>query len=87
MNQPTTWWIENSSYFQYIAIYQCIFVVDSLFLGLLMVQKSGESPGMYLTKTHYDYMGYFYHFQMSNDKNLGWLGYIGDYTTQLYRAI
>ena len=23
--------------------------------------------------------------QMSNEKNLGWLGYIGDYTTQLYR--
>ena len=22
---------------------------------------------------------------LSNDKNLGWLGYIGDYTTQLYR--
>ena len=22
---------------------------------------------------------------MSNEKNLGWLGYIGDYTTQLYR--
>ena len=21
---------------------------------------------------------------MSNEKNLGWLGYIGDYTTQLY---
>ena len=24
-------------------------------------------------------------FHMSNEKNLGWLGYIGDYTTQLYR--
>ena len=24
-------------------------------------------------------------FQMSNEKNPGWLGYIGDYTTQLYR--
>ena len=23
--------------------------------------------------------------QLSNEKNLGWLGYIGDYTTQLYR--
>ena len=23
--------------------------------------------------------------QMSNEKNPGWLGYIGDYTTQLYR--
>ena len=22
---------------------------------------------------------------LSNEKNLGWLGYIGDYTTQLYR--
>ena len=22
---------------------------------------------------------------VSNEKNLGWLGYIGDYTTQLYR--
>ena len=26
-----------------------------------------------------------YHLQMSNEKNPGWLGYIGDYTTQLYR--
>ena len=24
---------------------------------------------------------------MSNEQNLGWLGYIGDYTTQLYRII
>ena len=24
---------------------------------------------------------------LSNEKNLGWLGYIGDYTTQLYRAL
>ena len=24
-------------------------------------------------------------FQVSNEKNLGWLGYIGDYTNQLYR--
>ena len=24
--------------------------------------------------------------QMSNEKNLGWLGYTRDYTTQLYRA-
>ena len=23
--------------------------------------------------------------EMSNEKNLGWLGYTGDYTTQLYR--
>ena len=23
--------------------------------------------------------------QLSHEKNLGWLGYIGDYTTQLYR--
>ena len=23
--------------------------------------------------------------QLSNEKNLGWLGYIGDYTIQLYR--
>ena len=23
--------------------------------------------------------------QVSNEKNPGWLGYIGDYTTQLYR--
>ena len=23
--------------------------------------------------------------QMSNEKNPGWLGYIGDYTTQVYR--
>ncbi len=23
--------------------------------------------------------------QLSNEKNPGWLGYIGDYTTQLYR--
>ena len=23
--------------------------------------------------------------QLSNENNLGWLGYIGDYTTQLYR--
>ena len=23
--------------------------------------------------------------QMSNEKNPGWFGYIGDYTTQLYR--
>ncbi len=23
--------------------------------------------------------------QVSNEKNLGWLGYIGDYTTQLFR--
>ena len=23
--------------------------------------------------------------QLSNEKNTGWLGYIGDYTTQLYR--
>ena len=23
--------------------------------------------------------------QVSNEENLGWLGYIGDYTTQLYR--
>ena len=22
---------------------------------------------------------------LSNEKNLGWLGYVGDYTTQLYR--
>ena len=22
---------------------------------------------------------------MCNEKNIGWLGYIGDYTTQLYR--
>ena len=22
---------------------------------------------------------------LSNEKNIGWLGYIGDYTTQLYR--
>ena len=25
------------------------------------------------------------HFQLSNEKNPGWLGSIGDYTTQLYR--
>ena len=25
--------------------------------------------------------------QMSNEKNLGWLGYIGDYITQLHRAL
>ena len=25
--------------------------------------------------------------QVSNEKNLGWLGYIGDHTTQLYRAL
>ena len=25
--------------------------------------------------------------QLSNEKNLGWLGNIGDYTTQLYRAL
>ena len=24
---------------------------------------------------------------VSNEKNLGWLGYIEDYTTQLYRAL
>ena len=24
---------------------------------------------------------------LSNEKNLGWLGYIGDHTTQLYRAL
>ena len=24
---------------------------------------------------------------LSNEKHLGWLGYIGDYTTQLYRAL
>ena len=24
-------------------------------------------------------------YHLSNEKNLGWLGYIGDYTTQLYR--
>ena len=24
-------------------------------------------------------------FHLSNEKNLGWLGYIRDYTTQLYR--
>ena len=23
--------------------------------------------------------------EMSNEKNPGWVGYIGDYTTQLYR--
>ena len=23
--------------------------------------------------------------QMSNEKSPGWLGYVGDYTTQLYR--
>ena len=28
---------------------------------------------------------YFCCCQMSNEKNPGWLGYIGDYTTQLYR--
>ena len=28
-----------------------------------------------------------YSFQVSNEKNLGWLGYIGDYTTHLYRAL
>ena len=26
-------------------------------------------------------------YHVSNEKNLGWLGYIGDYTTQLYRAL
>ncbi len=25
------------------------------------------------------------YFQVSNEKNSGWLGYIGDYTAQLYR--
>ena len=25
--------------------------------------------------------------QMSHEKSPGWLGYIGDYTTQLYRAL
>ena len=28
-----------------------------------------------------------FRFHLSNEKNLGWLGYIGDYTIQLYRAL
>ena len=29
----------------------------------------------------------YIHKYLSNVKNLGWLGYIGDYTTELYRAL
>ena len=29
----------------------------------------------------------FLRVELSNEINLGWLGYIGDYTTQLYRAL
>ena len=35
-----------------------------------------ESPGIIISNQNH----------MSNEKNLGWLGHIGDYTTQLYRA-
>ena len=30
------------------------------------------------------WVGDFLDNKLSNEKNLGWLGYIGDYTTQLY---
>ena len=69
-------------------------VINHLLTGMIL-----QVEGIFITvEVTFDHLGrgdlsmdYQFHLfrwnftQVSNEKNLGWLGYIGDYTTQLYR--